>query len=133
MCCLTINALAVPWRAQPLFTYIVTENQVPDSDTGYDEKTYGRERADRVVAHQPRESIEKLVNEAEKHLDELRLERAHGPELKTVDLMRPTYIKVNRKHMSPETLDAYGLPWEWDEVSLTHHLASCLANSFLPA
>lgn len=37
--------------------------------------------------------------------------------MKVVDLGRPTYIKVHRKHLSPETLDAYGLPWEWYEVS----------------
>lgn len=35
-----------------------------------------------------------------------------------VNLNRPTYIKVHRKHLSPDTLDAYGLPWEWDDVSL---------------
>jgi hypothetical protein len=27
---------------------------------------------------------------------------------------RPTYIKVNKKYLLPETLDAYNLPWEWD-------------------
>ncbi|EXJ84696.1 hypothetical protein A1O3_05366 [Capronia epimyces CBS 606.96] len=31
-----------------------------------------------------------------------------------IDLQRPTYIKVNRKYLHPDTLDAYGLPWEWD-------------------
>ncbi|KIW99938.1 uncharacterized protein Z518_10866 [Rhinocladiella mackenziei CBS 650.93] len=31
-----------------------------------------------------------------------------------IDLHRPTYIKVNRKYLHPDTLDAYGLPWEWD-------------------
>jgi hypothetical protein len=36
---------------------------------------------------------------------------------KIMDLTRPTYIKVHRKHLSPDTLDAYNLPWEWDEVS----------------
>ncbi len=33
------------------------------------------------------------------------------------DLSRPTYIKVHRKHLSPDTLDEYDLPWEWDKVS----------------
>lgn len=36
---------------------------------------------------------------------------------KIMDLTRPTYIKVHRKHLSPDTLDVYSLPWEWDEVS----------------
>ncbi|KAL9608824.1 MAG: hypothetical protein Q9167_006359 [Letrouitia subvulpina] len=37
-------------------------------------------------------------------------------DVKVMDLRRPTYIKVHRKHLSPETLDAYNMPWEWDEV-----------------
>ena len=37
---------------------------------------------------------------------------------KIQDSTRPTYIKVHRKHVSPDTLDAYDLPWEWDEVSI---------------
>jgi hypothetical protein len=34
-----------------------------------------------------------------------------------LDVNRPTYIKINREYLSPETLDAYNLPWEWDLVS----------------
>lgn len=34
---------------------------------------------------------------------------------KVVDLNKPTYIKVHRKYLSPDTLDAYDLPWEWDD------------------
>ncbi|KAI4214613.1 MAG: hypothetical protein LQ351_003030 [Letrouitia transgressa] len=37
-------------------------------------------------------------------------------DVKVMDLRRPTFIKVHRKHLSPETLDAYDLPWEWDDV-----------------
>ena len=29
----------------------------------------------------------------------------------------PTYTKVHRKHLCPETLDLYELPWEVDDVS----------------
>ncbi|KAL8953059.1 MAG: hypothetical protein Q9222_001052 [Ikaeria aurantiellina] len=36
-------------------------------------------------------------------------------QMNVVNLNRPTYIKVHRKHLSPETLDAYDLPWEWDD------------------
>lgn len=39
---------------------------------------------------------------------------------KIQDLNRPTYIKVHRKYLSPDTLDAYDLPWEWDEVSFRY-------------
>ena len=31
--------------------------------------------------------------------------------------LRPTYIKVNKKYLDPDTLEVYELPWEWDEVS----------------
>lgn len=34
------------------------------------------------------------------------------------DPARPTYTKVKRKYLLPETLDKYGLPWELDRVSL---------------
>lgn len=43
--------------------------------------------------------------------------KGSGAEKKIMDLTRPTYIKVHRKHLSPDTLDLYGLPWEWDDVS----------------
>ncbi|KAI4097357.1 MAG: hypothetical protein LQ344_000456 [Seirophora lacunosa] len=36
---------------------------------------------------------------------------------KVMDLSKQTYIKVHRKYLSPDTLDAYELPWEWDDVS----------------
>ncbi|KAL8763382.1 MAG: hypothetical protein Q9184_000770 [Pyrenodesmia sp. 2 TL-2023] len=46
----------------------------------------------------------------------------HGNEIvmiekgtKVVDLNRPTFIKVHRKYLSPDTLDAFDLPWEWDD------------------
>lgn len=28
-----------------------------------------------------------------------------------------TWVTIHREHLLPETLDAYQLPWEWDEVS----------------
>ena len=40
--------------------------------------------------------------------------------------MRPTYIKVHKKYLLPETLDIYGLPWSYDSVrwpSNSCHLA----------
>lgn len=36
---------------------------------------------------------------------------------------RPTYVKVHREHLCPETLDAYELPWEWDSVSIINRRA----------
>ena len=37
--------------------------------------------------------------------------------MEEIDLARPTYFKVHREYLSPDTLDAYGLPWTWDQVS----------------
>lgn len=45
--------------------------------------------------------------------------------VKVVDLNKPTFIKVHRKHLSPETLDAYDLPWEWDDVSTAFFFRAC--------
>ena len=56
------------------------------------------------------ESIEKILKKGEKGKD-------HDKEIKIKDLTRPTYMKIHRKHVSPETLDEYNLPWGWDEVS----------------
>jgi hypothetical protein len=36
-------------------------------------------------------------------------------------LNRPTFIKVHRKHIDPDTLDFYQLPWEWDPASSLSH------------
>ncbi len=30
---------------------------------------------------------------------------------------KPTYLKAHVKHMDTETLEAFNLPWEWDDVS----------------
>ena len=38
---------------------------------------------------------------------------------KIVDLTRPTYTKIHRKYISPDTLEIYEMPWEWDDVSGT--------------
>ncbi|KAL8649052.1 MAG: hypothetical protein Q9226_005740 [Calogaya cf. arnoldii] len=34
---------------------------------------------------------------------------------KELELVRPTYIRSHVKHLSPDTLDAYDLPWQWDQ------------------
>lgn len=57
------------------------------------------------------ESIEKILMRSEKG-EKNGSERG---ESKIADLTRPTYIKVHQKHVIPETLDEFNLPWEWDE------------------
>ncbi|KAL8723796.1 MAG: hypothetical protein Q9181_007192, partial [Wetmoreana brouardii] len=41
-------------------------------------------------------------------------------QMKVMDLKRPTHIRVHRKYLSWETLDAYDLPWAWDEDDATY-------------
>jgi hypothetical protein len=36
----------------------------------------------------------------------------------TMDLTKPTWIRIHRKYLAIETLQFYSLPWEWDEVSV---------------
>lgn len=56
------------------------------------------------------ESIEKILKKSQK---------GHGKEKqKVVDLARPTFLKVHRKHIDPLTLDEYELPWAWDSVCI---------------
>ncbi|KAL8795228.1 MAG: hypothetical protein Q9195_002239 [Heterodermia aff. obscurata] len=47
---------------------------------------------------------------------------------KIMDLTRPTYIKVHRKYLSPDTLDLYNLPWQWDDVSNARSPSEAQAN-----
>ena len=56
------------------------------------------------------DSVTKILNKAEKKKDGKK-DKDSGKQL-----MRPTYIKVNRKYLSPDTLDTFDLPWEWDSV-----------------
>jgi len=51
-------------------------------------------------------------------LHKKRAEQQHSQPL-AIDLKRPTFIKVHRKYLHPDTLDAFHLPWEWDSVRLT--------------
>lgn len=64
------------------------------------------------------ESIERILQKEGKG--------GHEGQKRIMDLSRPTYIKVHRKHLSPDTLDAYSLPWEFDDVR--SHL-SCFVYS----
>ena len=45
--------------------------------------------------------------------------------LMTEGSTRPTYLKVHSKHVCPETLIAFDLPWDWDNVSSSTPYAPC--------
>ena len=61
------------------------------------------------------ESIQRVLEKAEKGE---KIHHKKGKENQIMDLRRPTFVKVHRKHISPETLDAFDLPWQWDTVIL---------------
>ena len=58
------------------------------------------------------EQIERMIKKAEKKDSG----RGGSKSRDELALSRPTYVKVHRKHIDPETLDVYELPWEWDDV-----------------
>ena len=95
--------------------------QTPDRLIDFDNKPQDRARTDR-------EMVDKLTDKVER-LEKLLKMDAPKPPKPSLDLSRPTYIKVHRKHMDPETLDEYELPWEWMTVSPLHHLASDAADT----
>ncbi|KAL2839485.1 hypothetical protein BJY01DRAFT_219210 [Aspergillus pseudoustus] len=50
--------------------------------------------------------------------DELRNDGAEDKEEKLDKHRKPTWIKVSSKHVSERTLEAYHLPWEYDEFDV---------------
>ncbi len=60
--------------------------------------------------------IDKVIRKAEKG-DKYTEEKQKGGKHKVMSLSRPTWIKVHTKHMATETLDIYGLEWDYAEVS----------------
>ena len=69
------------------------------------------------------ESIEKILKKGENGDRETKIE----------DLARPVFIKVHQKHISPETLNEYSLPWEWDQVSFHLAISNVYIANTLPA
>lgn len=84
------------------------------------------EERERLVEHRLREELKRLKwspaeidafvkgEDWDKHehrvsVNEMRIARA-----------RPTYIRVNRQYLLPETLDAFELPWGFDPVSFDY-------------
>jgi len=53
------------------------------------------------------EHIDSILHEKKEH------RHSHDQSL-AIDLQRPTFIKVHRQYLHPDTLDSYHLPWEWD-------------------
>lgn len=87
--------------------------QSGDAEPGASEQVTGSSLAD-CKANGQNGSLD------DRHVDQKILKNGKAGEkgekfrTKTRDPMRPTYLKVHRKHLSRDTLDVYGLPWELD-------------------
>lgn len=79
-----------------------------------------KEEADRLFKERVKKEFT-AAGYSEAHIEAI---LTKGKKPKAKELSRPTYIKVHRKHLSPETLDAYKLPWEWDDVGSALNLLS---------
>lgn len=88
-----------------------------------DKAGYSAESVARLLKGKEERSSEeeKTVEEVYLEVNALREGRMDGygyhERIGDIDLNRPTWIKVRREYLSPDTLDLYELPWEWDEVS----------------
>ncbi|CDM36760.1 hypothetical protein DTO013E5_2880 [Penicillium roqueforti] len=73
---------------------------------------YSEEEIDGIInkkKHDEKKKEEKKEKEEDRR-EERREERRDERKEEKI-----TWIKVHRKHLMPETLIAYGLPWDWDE------------------
>ena len=59
------------------------------------------------------ESIAKILKDGEK---KSKGEKGEGSK----QVMRPTYIKVSKEHMSTKTLEHFNIPWEYEQVIHSH-------------
>lgn len=77
-----------------------------------------KEDEDKAFQERMRETLTKAGYSEESIEKTLKGKGEKGEKKKIMDLTRPTYIKVHCRHLSPDTLDLYELPWEWDDVSI---------------
>ncbi|KAJ6108269.1 hypothetical protein N7523_009592 [Penicillium sp. IBT 18751x] len=58
---------------------------------------------------------EEEIEEILKKKKEAKKEEKEEKKIEVEETKKTTWIKVHRKHLLPETLMAYSLPWDWDE------------------
>jgi hypothetical protein len=68
------------------------------------------------------------TEEQAKAMLQRRRDREQGESI-SMDLTKPTWIRIHRKYLAIETLEFYSLPWEWDQVSLLLRLCTYLHRS----
>ena len=67
----------------------------------------------------PEEEIERILKQGEKGKGKNHGHHHPSPPVYpagAICIARPTFLKVNKKHIDPETLDTYELEWEYDDV-----------------
>jgi len=87
----------------------------------YKENEEKKETANEKTDRAYKERVKEVITEAGRSEDYVESDPIKEKTFKMKGPSRPTSIKAHRKHLSPETLDFYDLPWQWDDVSsLTH-------------
>lgn len=102
------KAAVEEWKQKELEKELKEKEAKEEADRIYQKRV----RAEFAAKGYSEESIEEFLRKKKKED-----KKKHKEHEKAIDLSRPTYIKVHRKYLSPDTLDIYELPWEWDEVS----------------
>ena len=83
----------------------------------YDEEFRERMRMTLWANGYSDEQIERMIAKAELTTKQDSKSEQVGQQTLDVGPLKPAYVKVHRKHIDPETLDTYELPWKWDDVS----------------
>ena len=104
------NAAVAEWKQKELEKEIKAKEAKEEADRIYQERV----RAEFAAKGYSDESIEEFLKKQQK---EDKKKKKHKEHEETLDLSRPRYLKVHTRYLSPDTLDIYELPWEWDEVS----------------
>ncbi|PGH02195.1 hypothetical protein GX51_04769 [Blastomyces parvus] len=73
-----------------------------------------KEKADKEFEERARATLAKSGYSDEQITAILKGEK-EKPKAITQAPAKPTFIKVSSQHISPDTLDAYNIPWEWDD------------------
>ena len=92
------------WKREELEKKEIEKQKKKEEDEAFEERV----KRQFLAAGYSEAHIESILREKRKKVEDNTL---------AMDLSRPTWIKVNRKYLVPETLEAYNLPWDFYEVS----------------
>ncbi|KAJ5206002.1 hypothetical protein N7491_003376 [Penicillium cf. griseofulvum] len=84
---------------------------------------YSEEEVDAIVNKKKKDAEKKEEKEKEekkKQEEEKKKKEEEKKKEEKKEETKLTWIKVHRKHLLPDTLMAYGLPWDWDETDTNY-------------